>query len=703
MKKFYTLLICTLLLHFSASAQWMPMGGPEGGSIQSLEHDDARLYAGTSEGHLLAGDGSEWEIIYTFPDAVYTIFSDGNRLWVGTSEATWSFAIDGEGQLSDGIKIFEHSTWSIIRVDDTLFLATDSGPYFIKDGASLNNPVAIRTGLPIYSLSVTGIAHYDGKLYATVTGFTEDFADGRGVYVSADGGQTWLADLLVDNGNRYLYVDGTTLYAGTYSGLYYKTSSQAEWVLAEGMGEYNGSTDMVRFGDLLVVATFNGLFASEDGHTWEAYQGEGLTEYILFADVFNDSFFFGGYGVFRSEDAISWEKVSAGMVSSGILGFFVEDQDLWVGTNNSGIYQFAEGEWQEKNTGIENVLMAHSIIKKGETLFASTGSGVRKSTDNGETWVNAHGDLSEYLVPQYLVAHNNTLLAMSSGLGIYVSTNDGQNWVEANEGLTCGRGGCELYTIYKGSSGVYVLTGYGVFKWEEASMTWTDITVGALPPGPKWSILEDGNRLIVTTQDYGMFYTDDAGANWEEFSVEGVEGLFLSATSLIKGYDDYYFMIGLSYIEETNSFLTQVYYTPIDEIHWQPLMDNFPALTLPMVLTIKGESLFVGTSTQGVWRQPALVFLSADNEVKGLHSAIGQNFPNPFSGATTIRYEAPAVHELVILDARGGIVKTLKGNEIDAGQFEVQMDLSALPASIYYYYVRSAQSRSETKKMILNK
>lgn len=701
MRILYLSIFFIVSLLTNTNGQWKSLGGPEGGIIQSLENDGTKLYAGTTEGHLLIGDGTSWETLYQFPNDIFAIFKDGNYLWVGTSETTWFLELDQDGGIIEKGEIDWLSTWSFVRSSDTLYMATSSGIYYVKDGNSMLDAQPSNMGLPSLGLGTTGIAQFDNKLYTTALGFNDDFEDARGIYVSSDAGQTWESELLVDNGNRFVFVDGNMLYAGTFTGLYYKHIDATEWEIATGMGEFNGSTDMVKYGDQLFVATFNGLYVSEDGKTFEQYSGVDLAEYILFMDVYNNQLYFGGYGIYKSEDAENWQKVNEGMISSGILTFCTDTDELFVGTSNNGIFSYSDATWTEKNTGIENALLVHSIVKKGETLFASTGQGVRKSTDNGSTWTSAHGDLEEFIVPQILIVHNDLLLAMSGGLGIYVSDNDGETWVQTNDGLTCGRGGCELYNLYKGETGAYVLAGYGVFKFDESTMSWIDLTQGALPPSPKWSILEDGEKLIVTTQEFGIFYTEDDGENWNEFPLDGIEGFFLAGSNLIKGYGDYYFMIGVNYVEETDLFSTKVYYTPIDVINWKPIMDDFPEITTPMALAVKGNFIYAGTTTQGVWRLNSQIITSSGNQIH--KTEIAQNYPNPFTSTTTIRYQASGKNELVILDARGVMVNKLVGQLIGNNLYEATIDMSSMPASIYYYYSQSEKGLSETKKMILVK
>lgn len=81
--------------------------------------------------------------------------------------------------------------------------------------------------------------------------------------------------------------------------------------------------------------------------------------------------------------------------------------------------------------------------------------------------------------------------------------------------------------------------------------------------------------------------------------------------------------------------------------------------------------------------------------------ALHQNFPNPASAATTIRYNVPDAGRVVIelVDVIGQRVATLVDRTHQPGAYEVYLDVSTLPAGAYLYRMRSRdwqQSREIT-------
>lgn len=86
---------------------------------------------------------------------------------------------------------------------------------------------------------------------------------------------------------------------------------------------------------------------------------------------------------------------------------------------------------------------------------------------------------------------------------------------------------------------------------------------------------------------------------------------------------------------------------------------------------------------------------------------LGQNYPNPFSGRTTIGYELSIGGHvsLSIYDVSGRLVRTLRNEEIPAGYHTVEWDQRdhagrRMPVGIYFYRL-SAPDFVTTRKMLL--
>ncbi len=91
------------------------------------------------------------------------------------------------------------------------------------------------------------------------------------------------------------------------------------------------------------------------------------------------------------------------------------------------------------------------------------------------------------------------------------------------------------------------------------------------------------------------------------------------------------------------------------------------------------------------------------------HTALHQNFPNPFNPSTVIRYDVATSSdiELVIYNARGALVKVLERTHRRPGRYEVgwngENERGEHVASGVYFYRLKTANHSATRKMVLLK
>ncbi|NOX65159.1 MAG: choice-of-anchor A family protein, partial [Chlorobi bacterium] len=240
--------------------------GMSAGFIWSLFENNGIIYAGTDQG-LYKYDGSNWEAmeltgdvrsILILDNTLYAavwgkgvFYSNNNgQTWTGMNDGLIYYStqplavIDGElfvGTFGQGVLKydFENSTWTELPIEYKLIwtLTTDaigniyagtsgSGVYTSKDGGS--NWTQINTGLPdqyIYLLST-----YENEVYAA-TWF-------GGIYKLSESDGTmgpWKSIGMRGIQVSSMYVDKSsgTLFAGTSSGVVYKTANTATEVNTE--------------------------------------------------------------------------------------------------------------------------------------------------------------------------------------------------------------------------------------------------------------------------------------------------------------------------------------------------------------------------------------------------------------------------------------------------------------------------------------
>jgi hypothetical protein len=115
-------------------------------------------------------------------------------------------------------------------------------------------------------------------------------------------------------------------------------------------------------------------------------------------------------------------------------------------------------------------------------------------------------------------------------------------------------------------------------------------------------------------------------------------------------------------------------------------MDVVSELGLHRVIIVLNDSIFTGVQ----------------NTLGTEEALLGQNFPNPFTGSTTISYFLPERSKLrlEILNSFGQLVSVLTDAEIESGSSAVKFDAGDLPSGIYYYRLITEKA-TVTKKMLL--
>lgn len=103
-----------------------------------------------------------------------------------------------------------------------------------------------------------------------------------------------------------------------------------------------------------------------------------------------------------------------------------------------------------------------------------------------------------------------------------------------------------------------------------------------------------------------------------------------------------------------------------------------------------------------VLKQATLTVGDEESRSGNDHLAVFQNEPNPFSGATSIRYDLPVRSHVTIkiMDLSGKEIKSLINSMQESGTHQFTLNEDDLQAGIYYYCIEACDSKV-FKKMIL--
>jgi hypothetical protein len=246
-----------------------------------------------------------------------------------------------------------------------------------------------------------------------------------------------------------------------------------------------------------------------------------------------------------------------------------------------------------------------------------------------------------------IVASGTNLFAGTSYDGVFLSTDNGDNWIDVNSGLTN-----------------------------------TDVNAMAV----------SGTNIYVGTYNGGVFLSTDNGSNWAEVN-NGLTGQYLNVLSFASS--------GSAVFAGTNDGIA---FTNDNGANWTEISTGLTNRRI-VSLEVSGTNLIAGTWGSGVWSRPlSEIITSITTHELANGSQLLQNYPNPFTQTTTLKFEmsTSAFVNLSVFDVLGSEVAILMNEQLTAGTHEVIWDGTDYPGGIYFYKL-SSENKDETMKMILSK
>lgn len=112
---------------------------------------------------------------------------------------------------------------------------------------------------------------------------------------------------------------------------------------------------------------------------------------------------------------------------------------------------------------------------------------------------------------------------------------------------------------------------------------------------------------------------------------------------------------------------------------------------------------FFDDFVHAMWDTYREVYVSADQISDHPDFLLDQNFPNPFSHATTIYYQVQksGFYTLKLYDIFGKEIATLLSENKTAGKYHVELSASKLPIGTYVYELKSEEFISAKKCVVI--
>ncbi len=678
-----------LLLVSSASAQWVPTNGPEGGEVFRIAASGPTLFAGTLGAGVFksTNGGASWSAV-SLPFAgnwyyIYAIAITGNTVFVG-SGAGIAVSADGGSLWANASGNLPQYTavLSIGLIGDSLLIGTDNGIFIGGSaGGTWSQRNAGGTTNGVYDLLVAG---------SKVFGATQN-----GVFVSTNNGRHWdlsgtgLPSLAI--GTR-LGNTGTALLITTPSGVFRSPNNGTSWVPASsGLPSPYANAFAVE-GTAVFVGTYDGIGVStNNGASWVP-SSAGLHSRVVIdlAAGISSVYAATGSGVFTSTNSgNSWSGINTGLLVNTATDLVaLPNGSLCVATAGTGCFVSTDQgqQWSSSSIGLPTWNI-YSLFTSGSVAFAGTDSGAFASTDNAASWVSINTGLPGSGMIHAFVQSGTDLFA-ATDFGVYVSANGGPNWVPSSAGL----GSQSVHDLAVQGARLFATTDSGVYISGNNGGSWSPSNAGlaSLYAG---RLAVSSNAVIVTDGiPPDTYRSTDNGATWHSIGSLGMFGFSLAAKGNVA-------LLGTA---------TGVVGSTDGGATWTDKSTGLPASSGIAVVSIEGNTAYAGPDAWSIWKRPLAELVTSvhqDEDSRGPYAyALLQNYPNPFNPISDIRYQISEFRHvrLIVYDLLGREVATLVDEMQQPGTYTVRFDGTNLASGVYFYRLQ-VEDFTQTKRLLLLK
>lgn len=377
-----------------------------------------------------------------------------------------------------------------------------------------------------------------------------------------------------------------------------------------------------------------------------------------------------------SLNAQQWQRVGE-LPASLTTALLVQGDTLYAAGLSKLFYTFDGGDTWDSTAIISPTLDYTAAIQlaQGRLYVGTEFEGVFSSADGGHTWQadnNGLVGLGATNISSFAV-RGDSLYAGTYGAGVFVkkiSTNS--NWSAYNAGILWGN--AESVTNIDGKLYAGVGANATVYTHSYPGHTWGEVPFAVFNgfPNSFLGVVKQGD-ILLAAGNLGLYRSEDGGANWTHYNPG--TGYLGAANFVINGER----VIANLAKPAAFSFL---HYTDNQGLSWQQFEPAIAGSYGHEIALFNGK--LYSARDNGLWR----IALTTNVETPvGERAELGQNFPNPFSGATTIPFtlQQPSRVELSICDAAGAFIHTLWQGEKSAGTHQVEFRAEDLPSGIYVY------------------
>jgi photosystem II stability/assembly factor-like uncharacterized protein len=221
-------------------------------------------------------------------------------------------------------------------------------------------------------------------------------AEGRGVFISIDNGDTWRessAGLQTAVYIRTIAIVSSGIFIGTDSGIYFSSDTGVTWnARNSGITVANILKIALNGQNIFAVGDGGIYYSSNEGKSW-TLSNNGITNITMIDVCFAGSYVYaggGGAAYISNNMGSSWTQIKTGLPSIASGKYFtLVNNNIYLGTHGCGVYAAPIGgeTWMAANSGSISNAFIQKLITVRTNIFASTwGQGMFVTTDLGVSW-----------------------------------------------------------------------------------------------------------------------------------------------------------------------------------------------------------------------------------------------------------------------------------------------------------------------------
>ncbi|MCO5252724.1 MAG: T9SS type A sorting domain-containing protein [Candidatus Kapabacteria bacterium] len=566
-----------------------------------------------------------------------------------------------------------------------------------------------------------------------------------GLHLSTDKGISWV-DIFANNFQQ-LSFDSNSVVIMTFGGKSINRSINmgTDWTIIQISddsylrGIYFSSYNKI-FNNFIAVGRGNIVYISNDlGLTWLPMEDSIPINWVeaVLIDENGDAYIGGDSLVCRSTDGgYTWTKLDGFPKVRG-QSLVKQGDMIFTATWSNGVvaYDISKNSGEKKNNGIINSNVHQIAINQKANVFASTASGIYRTTNSGNYWEQLELPISSDVESTAILASKSGNLFASSEHGVLISKDDGQSWsivdnMETYPEITTCFAESDDGRIYAGNHYLHYSDDKGE-SWQSIDLKIDEIA----------SIATYQNKyVLVGSANDGVFFSEDKSISFRKLPLDvpentqnhvnfNSEGIIFISMNAWQGGDAVFRSMdfgntfttldspngGVRFLKIDNNDI--LYYSPNHRIiHsfgkynliyystnngdiWLPLNDEsiYPIFIKNMAFG-KNNNAYIGTLNDGVYKTDFLANVNSELIQNPVDFSI---FPNPateyieISSHTinpTVNRRVDEGSEIKIYNTLGECVRNLTPPahpSTGSGSGNLRVDISHLPRGVYYLRIGS--------------